>query len=165
MDGRKRAILASFIGVFGIIGGCIMAAAFGEGTPANAEFTGSGKCRACHLKQYASWKKTKHSMVFEQLQGAERKDPECVKCHTTGFGKPGGFVSEEKSEALENVGCESCHGPGSLHIPAALNVLNTSVAWEKKIDKVPQNVCVACHNSHVNRKEMAEQSRAAKKGN
>ena len=40
-------------------------------------------------------------------------DEGCLKCHTTGFGKPGGFKSIAETSNLANVQCEGCHGPGS----------------------------------------------------
>ena len=40
-------------------------------------------------------------------------NPQCQSCHTTGFGQAGGFP--EGGEALAQVGCESCHGPGEAH--------------------------------------------------
>jgi hypothetical protein len=39
---------------------------------------------------------------------------ECVGCHVTGYDKPGGSTVTHVDK-LENVGCEECHGPGSLH--------------------------------------------------
>ena len=94
----------------------------------SAEYIGAGKCKACHMKQYKSWQETNMATSFENLKAgvkAEAKtkagidpqkdyttDPECLKCHTTGYGKPSGFVSLEKTPDLINVQCESCHGPG-----------------------------------------------------
>jgi len=105
-----------------------------------AQFVGNKKCKKCHMKQFKSWKETKKAMTFELLkpgQASEAKakanlDPEkdyttdegCLKCHATGFGKPGGYAvpdaADEKAvkraKKLEGVGCESCHGPGSAFI-------------------------------------------------
>jgi hypothetical protein len=39
----------------------------------------------------------------------------CYQCHTTGHGKPGGFVSPETTPGMKNAGCEVCHGPGRMH--------------------------------------------------
>lgn len=94
-----------------------------------AEYVGAKKCKACHIKQYKSWKKTTMAQSFENLKPgvkAEAKkkagvDPDkdytadagCLKCHTTGYGEPGGFTSIEETPKLAGVQCESCHGPGS----------------------------------------------------
>ena len=37
-----------------------------------------------------------------------------MACHVTGYGKPGGSTVTHVDK-LQNVGCEECHGPGSLH--------------------------------------------------
>lgn len=95
----------------------------------SAQYIGAKKCKTCHMKQYKAWKKTKMATSFENLKPgvkAEAKklvdldpdkdyttDPECLKCHTTGYGKPSGFVSLEETPDLINVQCEACHGPGS----------------------------------------------------
>jgi hypothetical protein len=42
-------------------------------------------------------------------------DPECVVCHTVGFGYNTGYKNASKTPHLSHVGCESCHGPGSGH--------------------------------------------------
>ena len=92
-------------------------------------YLGAKKCKACHMKQFKSWEKTNMATSFENLkQGvkvAEKKaagledkdythDKECLPCHTTGYGQPGGFVSIEETPKLANVQCEACHGPGSV---------------------------------------------------
>ncbi len=93
-----------------------------------ADYMGAKKCKACHLKQYKSWQKTSMATSFENLKPgikAEEKkkagldpekdytaDPDCVRCHTTGYGKPGGFTSLAETPKLINVQCEGCHGPG-----------------------------------------------------
>jgi len=93
-----------------------------------AKYVGAKKCKACHMKQYKSWKKTNMAGSFENLKSgvkAEEKkkagldpdkdythDEDCVKCHVTGYGKPGGFTSIEETPKLAGVQCESCHGPG-----------------------------------------------------
>jgi hypothetical protein len=43
-------------------------------------------------------------------------DPECVKCHTVGFGTAAGYRREFQGSRLAEVGCESCHGPGARHV-------------------------------------------------
>ena len=71
------------------------------------EYIGSKGCKKCHLKQFKSWEQTTMAQTFETLRAganAEAKtaagldpamdytaDAECVACHVTGYGKPGGF--------------------------------------------------------------------------
>ena len=100
------------------------------------EFVGAKKCKMCHIKQFRSWKTTRMASAFEVLKpaaAAEAKkangldpdkdftsDEDCLGCHTTGYGKPGGFVSVEETPDLVGVGCESCHGPGSEYLKPGL---------------------------------------------
>jgi hypothetical protein len=93
-----------------------------------ADYIGAKKCKICHLKQYKSWEKTAMANSLDNLKAgakAEEKkkagidpdkdytaDPECLKCHTTGYGKPGGFKSIKETPKLAGVQCEGCHGPG-----------------------------------------------------
>src|SRR5206468_12752359 len=48
-------------------------------------------------------------------KGDKWKDPECVRCHVTGYHQPGGFDDPEKSPHMTNVQCEICHGMGGGH--------------------------------------------------
>ena len=72
-----------------------------------------------------------------KLTPAEFKD--CFKCHTTGYGEAGGFKSAEETPDLKNLGCEACHGPGSLHAESG-DPTDLAV-------KVNLQVCIPCHNS------------------
>jgi hypothetical protein len=85
-----------------------------------ATYIGSQACQKCHEHAYAIWKKTPHAHAYHSLETAKHPaqrqyDGECVVCHVVGFGYLGGFTDEAKTPKLKNVGCESCHGPGSLH--------------------------------------------------
>ncbi|MCF6289633.1 MAG: cytochrome c family protein [Desulfobacterales bacterium] len=84
-------------------------------------YVGSEACRDCHPAEYASFMTyAKKSRSFESIDKlkkglTEAEIEKCYSCHTTGYGKPGGFVSPETTPNLKNAGCEVCHGPGSNH--------------------------------------------------
>ena len=95
-------------------------ALFAQGEPAN--YVGMEACKGCHEKQYARF--TAHSRMSSSFSGIARMKKgltaeelkRCYECHTTGYGKPGGFKSETETPGLKNLGCEACHGPGSGHV-------------------------------------------------
>ena len=64
-----------------------------------------------------------HSRQEETIANRQY-DAECVVCHVTGFGYKSGFADEKsgKELKLDNVGCESCHGPGLAHVNDKNNV-------------------------------------------
>ncbi len=83
-----------------------------------ARYVGSEVCSACHPDAQAVWAGSGHSGAMNTL--AEHKaayNPDCVRCHSTGFGYPSGYKTT-KDATLAAVGCEACHGPGSGHIVA-----------------------------------------------
>ncbi len=92
--------------------------------PPEAAYIGSDACAACHDKQYdtySKFSKKSHSSKSIQIMASDLTPEElknCYGCHTTGYGKPGGFVSFEATPAMANAGCEVCHGPGSAHAEA-----------------------------------------------
>jgi hypothetical protein len=95
---------------------------------ANVRFAGSEACAGCHSAEYFIWKKTKHSHAYEALTKKAEKpklrqyDPECVVCHTVGFGYQTGYTDEVKTRHLLHVGCENCHGPAGHHAANPKNV-------------------------------------------
>lgn len=121
--------------------GLLALTAVAEEAPVNA-YLGSDKCKMCHSKQHGTWAMMKHFKAFDSLTAEEKKNDECVKCHVTGFGKPGGFVSMEKTPNLAHVQCEACHGPGGNHMKAPM------ADKKKTIDRRGTD-CRDCHSPHV----------------
>lgn len=102
-------------------------------------FVGNEACVSCHKAQAAQWKTTLHSHARQTLVDKEKDhDPECQPCHTTGFGMKTGFVAPSLTPDRWDVGCESCHGGGALHVkdPQASGYGKTSEA-----------TCLGCHTS------------------
>lgn len=89
---------------------------------AKLAFVGSDKCKACHTNEYKIWELSHHSHAMEALEKKATRpslrqfDGDCVQCHTIGFGFQTGYTNEKDTPNLKNVGCESCHGPGSGHV-------------------------------------------------
>ncbi len=106
-------------------------------------YTGSVVCQPCHEKQFQSFQSfARKSHSYASVEKMEKGLPQekirqCYACHTTGYGKPGGFVSPEQTPALKNAGCEVCHGPGKLHVKTQ------DPADIKK--NVSLDVCRECH--------------------
>jgi hypothetical protein len=49
-------------------------------------------CRSCHAKQHDFWETTKHASAYLVLFARnEHFNPECIACHSVGFGDPKGF--------------------------------------------------------------------------
>ncbi len=82
-----------------------------------ATYVGTDQCLSCHPSAAKAWAASAHAHAFKTLidRGADA-DPKCIGCHTIGFGSPSGYRREFGANRLVNAGCESCHGPGSLHV-------------------------------------------------
>ena len=84
-------------------------------------YVGSVVCKECHPEEYANFiTYAKKSVSFHSIEKQMKhltpdEIRQCYPCHTTGYGKPGGFVSVEETPHLKNAGCEVCHGPGAEH--------------------------------------------------
>ncbi len=87
------------------------------GARAGASYVGSQACMNCHPGAAKVWQQSGHSGAFNALvEKRADADPSCIGCHTVGFGTPSGYRREYGAAKLTQVGCESCHGPGSTHI-------------------------------------------------
>ena len=107
---------------------------------------GRSACRRCHLAQYRSWERTPHASALETLPEESRTDANCVKCHTTGFGEATGFTSIDDTPTLAGVGCEACHGAGSLY--KEKEIMEDQAASVAAGLMIPnEETCLQCHNS------------------
>lgn len=88
----------------------------------SGQYVGSEACAECHdleYENYTKFSKKAHSGDSVKIMAGDltREElEECFECHTTGFGKPGGFVGFDETPAMADAGCETCHGPGYDHI-------------------------------------------------
>jgi hypothetical protein len=109
--------------------------------PGRASFVGMDKCTGCHKAATALWKRTVHSHAWATLVGGGKQaDYKCVSCHVTGYGEVGGS-SLGFTRRLESVQCETCHGPGSLHVVGEGNEEPLAIRRD-----TPETVCLGCHN-------------------
>ncbi len=107
-----------------------------EGT-AN-EFVGDKACVSCHADADTVWHKTGHAHAYATLVKAKSEyDPDCLRCHTVGYGLSSGFIDMAKTPNLANVQCENCHGRGKDHITS-----------QSKTDLKPVTAatCIKCHD-------------------
>ncbi len=108
-------------------------------------YVGSKVCAECHQQEYENWNRysemshafesvmrMKHDLTPEELKG-------CYKCHTTGYGEPTGFKDPVTTPDLKEVGCEACHGPGSVHV-------QTNDPADIKTNITTKD-CKRCHNT------------------
>lgn len=113
-----------------------------------ATYVGTDKCLACHPSSAAVWTASAHAQAFKTLiaRGADA-DPKCIGCHTIGFGSPSGYRREFGANRLVDVGCESCHGPGSLHVRGREG--DTSVQFTFR--PLDAGDCQKCHHGEFSR--------------
>jgi hypothetical protein len=99
---------------------------------------GSATCGACHPESLAVWQKTKHPNAYKALMNEGKQyHLDCVGCHVSGWQERGGVCRVDKTVGREEVGCESCHGPGSQHL---------TLPTKATILKPSKETCVKCHD-------------------
>ena len=131
-------------------------------------FVGNKACMGCHKAEALDWQRSRHAKAFELLapgrKPAEKrrvkldpekdfqKDEKCIKCHTTGYKKEGGFKDVETTPDLIGVGCEMCHGPGKeyreIHKRMVLDFKRSEVrAVGQTYATLGDKVCEKCHGN------------------
>ncbi|NNL67563.1 MAG: redoxin domain-containing protein [Myxococcales bacterium] len=119
--------------------------------PTDAAYVGSDACQSCHAAEYETWAQGGHARAGETLEKeGQAGNAECLTCHTTGFGKDGGFPEAGPLAAhadLGRVGCESCHGPGADHVAEDAPKIGSILSLGDKCDScVILKICGDCHD-------------------
>ncbi len=152
--------------------------------PKKPKYVGAAKCNgSCHDPYYQAWVKSPHGKTFNILKPGERADakkkdkldpekdyttdPQCLRCHTTGYRQRGGFKPagskskksgkdtstkiDPEEPSKEQVGCEMCHSvAGGNQFRVVMK--NTKGDFKKEeTEKYGQrwdyeNTCNRCHN-------------------
>lgn len=131
-----RQCLAAFVGGLWL--------AWSAPTMAENAYVGTQACADCHEEQherFVKYSKKAHSARSVQIMASDLTEAElakCYACHTTGHGRPGGFVSYEQTPHLGDAGCEVCHGPGQAHVESGgdTSLIKGTVTMED---------CTSCH--------------------
>lgn len=129
----------------------VAGAATRELMPSTAAYVGSNACQSCHTKEFETWSAGPHAHAVATLEKAGKQgEADCLGCHTTAYGKTGGFpagASPASSPDLARVGCESCHGPGGNHIGEHAQRVGTILSLGDKCEScVILKVCGSCHD-------------------
>lgn len=129
--------------------------AFADWTPepaseAQPHYVGSQTCASCHGSAMSWWRGHGHGRAYATLETRHKNfNLSCVGCHVTGYLEPGGSTVTHV-ENLRDVGCESCHGPGSMHVASP-----TEAAVDVTRDP-RESRCRSCHNpEHSDRFDFA----------
>ena len=108
-----------------------------------ATYVGVEACGDCHAAAVDFWSKTHHAQAWATLEHVGKQlDYECTSCHVTGWDEPGGSTMA-KNDALRNVQCEACHGPGSIHVEKEGQETPKAIVTDP-----PKDLCAdRCHTS------------------
>jgi hypothetical protein len=112
-------------------------------------FMGVAICSSCHAAARTVWDGTKHAHAYATLANQFKQfNLDCVGCHVTGYDQAGGSTVTHVDK-LEDVQCEVCHGPGSLHASHPDKV-------KVPVPKPDASVCIGCHHPpHVEKFDAA----------
>jgi len=141
----------------------------GPGAPVLTYLGDDGNtCSHCHGSKVNTWHGTSHSEAYAALAEAGNQDnPYCLQCHTVGFDSPvasgdttitvhgpdlTGFDDywppqtaddSARIDILQNVQCESCHGPMGPTIYDHAPEVSFDTRIENGVELSP---CATCHS-------------------
>jgi hypothetical protein len=155
---RKLTTLVCLTVVCGLLAGAWLEAAAQD----KPEIIGADKCKMCHKgekkgAQFEKWSEGPHAGAHATLGTDAAKaiaqekgiaDPQedagCLSCHTT-RGALADAGAADTYDVAEGVGCEACHGPGSLY--KSMKVMKDREAAIAAGLIIPdEKTCTACHN-------------------
>jgi hypothetical protein len=131
------------------------------------KYVGAKQCKMCHNSskkgaQFKKWSGASHAQAYATLASAESKkiakekgigDPQksdaCLKCHVTGHGQPASNFGPKFKVEDEGVGCEACHGPGSVYkkMKTMKDVHSGKIKGETVgLVEPNETMCKTCHN-------------------
>ena len=112
------------------------------------EYVGEQSCISCHKNAHSVYMASQHAHAYATLvKKNSQYDPECLSCHTVGYGLYSGFVDAQRTERLENVQCESCHGRGKDHIQAMqAKAGGGNLVVASTLRPVTPATCIKCHD-------------------
>jgi hypothetical protein len=152
MDKMKNSSIKILVALALVLGYAVSMTVYAQDdtTAAKPTYVGANKCMICHKGDkhaniWETWEGSAHAKSMDVLKDDEKTNPECLACHTTGYGE-GGYGAEGMAELeLGNVGCEACHGPGSEY--KSMKVMKDKDAAIAAGLIIPTaETCVRCHN-------------------
>ena len=94
----------------------------------------------------AIWESKKHAKAFESIkEKGQEKNEKCLACHTTAFNKGGYKIDDPSASKFEGVGCESCHGPGSVYKKTKI-MKDRALALQNGLTDINEKTCTGCHD-------------------
>jgi len=116
-------------------------------TVPGAHYVGTTACTACHISAAITHSASRHARALSSLMAkGYRHDPDCLRCHVTGLDLPDGFKrrGDDPPQAhLGQVGCETCHGRGSVHVAER----SAGRPASGSLQPVTPATCQRCHDA------------------
>jgi predicted CXXCH cytochrome family protein len=107
-------------------------------------------CGNCHVGKQGDWQQTAHARAWDDLENTGSSQASCEVCHSVSAN--GNPVTESnvaytstKDERYHDVQCESCHGPGLLHVTNPDLPTNRPLA-SLAVATTATNGCGECHS-------------------
>lgn len=115
---------------------------------AQHKYIGAAKCKMCHNnpakgEQYNKWFAGPHAKAYNVLSEEEKKNEQCLKCHSTAALYSSLSMPTIKNE--EGVSCEACHGPGSTYKSMAI-MKSHEQSLKNGLIVPDEALCLTCHN-------------------